>query len=172
MNKYGELVTLTTLKFERLLHGPIELVWEYITDAEKRSKWFCGGTTGLNAGDNINFVFQNSQLGSPPVPTPEKYKEYGDGFVSQAVVLKAEKPNLFVIEREGKVTFELAEEGEMVKLILTHENLADSVDARVGTLGGWHTHLDILVDVVNGIEPKSFWPAHMALEKEYEQRLQ
>lgn len=172
MNTYGELITPTTLRFERTLPGPIDRVWEYITNAEKRSKWFCGGTTGLNAGDSINFVFQNSQLGSPPEPTPEKYKEYGDGFVSEAVVLKAVKPSLFVIEWEGKVTFELAEEGEMVKLILTHENLADSVDARIGTLGGWHTHLDILVEVVQGIEPKSFWPVHMALEKEYEQRLQ
>ena len=171
MSNYGELITPTTLRFERTLQGPIEKVWEYITNAEKRSKWFCGGSSGADKGDTVKFVFHNSHLGTPPAPTPEKYKEYGDGFESEAVVLIAEKPNLFVIEWEGKVTFELTEQGEKVKLVLTHENLADSRDSRVGTLGGWHTHLDMLVEVTEGRAPASFWPAHMALEKEYEQRV-
>lgn len=167
MNTNGKMISNHALQFERLLPGPIERLWEYITDADKRSKWFCGGSSGLNAGDEFKFVFYNSQLGSPPEPAPGKYKEFGDGFESRAVVVKAEKPFLFVIEWEGVVTFKLEEFGEMVKLTLTHEKLTDSKEARVGTLAGWHTHLDILVEVFNNREPKSFWSAHMALEDEY-----
>lgn len=167
MNTHGKLINPTTLQFERLLPGPIERVWEYITDADKRSKWFCGGTSGLNSGDEIEFVFYNSQLGSPVEQTPDKYKDYGDGFESKAVVIRANKPHLFEMEWEGVVTFELIAQGEMVKLTLTHEKLQDSKEARVGTLAGWHTHLDILVDQLHDKEPKGFWSTHMILEKEY-----
>lgn len=171
MNTYGKLITPTTLQFERFLPGPIERVWEYITDAEKRSKWFCAGSSGLAPGDDIKFIFYNSQLGSPVEETPEKYKDYGDGFESQAIVVKSEKPNLFAIEWEGLVTFELTEEGKMVKLTLTHEKLQDSKETRVGTLAGWHTHLDILLDLFNNHESAGFWSTHMALEEEYASKI-
>ncbi len=171
MNNYGELLTPTTLLFTRLLPGPIDRVWDFITDAEKRSKWFCGGTSGLVPNQEFKFVFHNSTLGSPPVDTPAKYKEYGEGFESPARVIKAEKPSLFIIEWEGIVTFKLEEVDDKVKLTLTHENLADTPETRIGTLAGWHTHLDILVDVSNNNEAKSFWTQHMKLEDEYEARL-
>jgi hypothetical protein len=41
-----------------------------------------------------------------------------------------------------------------------------------GDIGaGWHTHLDILVDVLEQQKPKAFWKTHSALEDEYAQRL-
>ena len=42
---------------------------------------------------------------------------------------------------------------------------------RLRVCGGWHTHLDILVDVLEGREPKAFWKTHTALEAEYGKRL-
>lgn len=171
MNTYGKLIDAQTLQFERLLPGPIEKVWEYITEAEKRRLWFCDGTSGRQEGDHFTFVFHNSTLGEPPVPTPEKYTDFGDGYESQAVVVKAEKPTLFVIEWEGIVTFRLEEVGEQVLLTLTHEKLQDSKGTRVGTLAGWHTHLDLLMTICHGQKPESFWPAHMAHEDEYAKRV-
>ncbi|WP_436516472.1 SRPBCC family protein [Ekhidna sp. To15] len=171
MSNDGKLLTPTTLQFERLLPGPIDRVWEFITEAEKRSKWFCGGTSEMSAGEEIKFVFHNSNLGSPPQTTPEKYKEFGDGFESKAVVVRSEKPNIFAIEWEGLVTFELIEQGEMVKLTLTHEKLQDSKETRVGTMAGWHTHLDILGDQLNKRESKSFWTVHMDLENQYASKI-
>ena len=167
MNTHGKLLDSQTLQFERLLPGPIERVWDYITDAEKRSEWFCGGTSGHQVGEGFTFVFHNSTLGHPPVPTPEKYKDFGDGFQSKAVVVKVDKPNLFVIEWEGIVTFKLEEVGEQVLLTLTHEKLQDSKESRVGTLAGWHTHLDILVTICTGQRPRSFWTVHMSFEDHY-----
>lgn len=170
MNKYGKLIDSTTLQFERLLPGTIEQVWELITDGEKRSLWFAGGPTDLQPGGKMQLVFNNSQF-SPPDPTPEKYKDYDDGFVSEATVLKCEKPHLFVMEWEGIVRFELEEAGDEVKLTLTHEKLPDTKEVQVGTLAGWHTHLDILFERVANKVVSKFWPKHMQLEEEYDAKI-
>ena len=171
MDRHGKLLNPHTLQFVRVLPGPIERIWDYLTDAGKRKQWFCDGTSALIPGQQINFVFYNSQLGHPPHPAPEKYQDYGDGFESKAVVVKAEKPHLFVIEWEGLVTFQLEPDGDQVRLTLTHQNLADTKDTRVGTLAGWHTHLDLLEEVLHDRTPSSFWPAHMDQEGVYEQRV-
>lgn len=171
MNIYGELIDNTTLQFVRMLPGPIERVWEYITDGEKRSLWFAGGSTDLSAGGTVELVFKNNQLSSPPDVTPDKYQEYGDGFRSEAKVIKCEAPTLFVMQWEGIVTFQLEEMGSEVKLTLTHEKMQDTPETRVGTLAGWHTHLDILNDKLNNRMPKGFWKVHMPLEDEYAVKL-
>lgn len=168
MRKFGELIKPTTLCFERMLPGTMEQVWEYLTDEKKRGLWFAAGATDLAIGGEIKFVFQNSQFTDPPEPTPEKYKDYGDGFVSIATVVRCEAPRLLVIEWEGLVTFELVDMGQEVKLTLTHEKLQDSREAKVGTLAGWHTHLNILEERLTNQPPTGFWSVHMKLEEEYE----
>lgn len=170
MDKNGTLINDHTMQFVRVLPGPIEKVWEYLTDEKKRALWFAGGDISLKPGGEMKLVFFNSKLGSPSEPTPEKYKDFGDGFESIAIVKTSEPPRLLVLEWEGLVTFKLEEMDDQVKLTLTHENLKQSKDAIVGTLAGWHTHLDILVDRMKQLEPKGFWSAHMKLEKEYEER--
>ncbi len=170
MNNYGTLIAPNTLQFVRLLPGTIDRVWELITDPEQRALWFAGGPTEMKAGGSMQLIFNNSQF-CPPDPVPEKYKDYGDGFVSKATVLRCEPPALFEIEWEGVVRFELEEQDGKVQLTLTHEKLADSHETRTGTLAGWHNHLDILEDRLNSRAPEPFWPAHMKLEEEYDQRL-
>ena len=171
MSTYGEKVDATTLRFERILPGPIEKVWEYLTDGDKRGLWFAGGLTDLTPGGKMELTFRNAQLSSPPDPTPEKYKEFGDGFVSQAKVLVCEAPRIFEIEWEGVVRFELETVGDRVKLVLTHSKLNEGKDTMVGTLAGWHTHLNILGDQLGGQAPLGFWSVHLSMEIEYEQRL-
>ena len=46
MNNYGELLDESTVRFERMLPGPIERVWSFIVDSDKRKKWLCGGDIG------------------------------------------------------------------------------------------------------------------------------
>ena len=43
---YGELIEPTTLRIQRLLPGPIERIWAYLTDSELRSKWMAAGDDG------------------------------------------------------------------------------------------------------------------------------
>ncbi len=167
MQGEGKLIAKDTLQFERIFLGTIEQVWEYLIDPKKRGKWFSKGTRGQKVGDEMIFIFSNSKLGTHPEPTPEKYKEFGDGFESKALITKWNKPNLLEIEWEGVVTFQLEQQKEKVKLTLTHEKLQDSKEARIGTLAGWHTHLDLLVDYLIGKETKGFWSVQLVREEEY-----
>ena len=170
MNEYGKLIAPTTLLFERIVPGTLEHVWEYLVDDEKRGKWFAGGPTHLVPGGKMELHFFNSKLSSTPDPTPEKYIEYGDGHKSEAEVVEFEKPKLLLIKWEdGLVKFELEKyEENKVKLSLTHEKLQNTKEYRVGVLAGWHTHLNILSDILNNLEIKGFWTVHMRLEGEYE----
>ena len=43
MSHYGERIGKTTVRFERLLPGPIERVWEYLTDSDRRATWLAAG---------------------------------------------------------------------------------------------------------------------------------
>lgn len=168
MNKYGKLIEDYTLQFERILPGPIERVWKYLTDADKRALWFAGGKMDNHPGGNIEYQFNHDRLSPEEEVIPEKYKDLEGGMTSMADVLTYDAPHLLVIGWEGgEVTFKLEELGDQVKLTLTHSNLNRDKDARIGTFAGWHTHLDILTDRLNGIDPKAFWKAHTRMEEEY-----
>jgi hypothetical protein len=67
------------------------------------------------------------------------------------------------------VTFELVPEGGNVRLIPTYRHLPDRADM-VRTSGGWHTHLDVLVERANGRVPKAFWTTFGEIEGDYEKR--
>ena len=43
MNRPVTVIEPGTVKLERLLPGPIERVWAYITESDKRAKWLCAG---------------------------------------------------------------------------------------------------------------------------------
>ena len=38
MSSYGERLDASTVRFERRLTAPIDVIWAYLTDGEKRSK--------------------------------------------------------------------------------------------------------------------------------------
>jgi hypothetical protein len=41
----------------------------------------------------------------------------------------------------------------------------------VSVASGWHSHLAILIDNLNGKEPRPFWSTVSKMEAEYEKRL-
>ncbi|GAB4234479.1 MAG: SRPBCC family protein [Ekhidna sp.] len=171
MDKYAVLLNADTLKIERLLPGPIERVWEYLVDGEKRAKWFSGGKMDQTVGGTMQLIFDHRQLSPIEDPTPEKYKEHANGSESFATVLEIDPPRFLKINWEdGIVSFVLTEEGDQVRLVLRHERLKSDKDYKIGVLAGWHGHLDILVAVMNNRVPDGFWKAHMSLEEEYEKR--
>ena len=43
MSEYGVVTEPRTIRMERLLPGPIERVWGYLTDTAERGKWFATG---------------------------------------------------------------------------------------------------------------------------------
>jgi uncharacterized protein YndB with AHSA1/START domain len=47
---YGVLTEPDTLKIQRLLPGPIERVWAYLTVSELRRKWLAAGEMEMKVG--------------------------------------------------------------------------------------------------------------------------
>jgi uncharacterized protein YndB with AHSA1/START domain len=47
---YGALIEPATLKIERLLPGPIERVWAYLTESELRRQWLAAGQMEMKSG--------------------------------------------------------------------------------------------------------------------------
>ncbi len=176
MSDYGELLDDTTVRFERLLPGPIDRVWSYLTDPDKRGRWLAGGKTEHRTGGRLELVFENKALSTQPdIEPPEKYSDMPDIMSFGGDILVYEPPTKLVhtweyVEEYSEVTYELEEVGDKVRLVLTHRRLHDRTEI-MGACGGWHTHLDILDDILRGNDPRPFWSNHTRLEADYEQRL-
>ena len=62
MNQAVTVIEPGTVKLQRLLPGPIERVWAYITESDKRAKWLARGEFDLRVGGKIRLEFDNSKL--------------------------------------------------------------------------------------------------------------
>src|SRR6185369_2273321 len=63
---YGTLIEPATLKIERLLPGPIERIWSYLTDGDMRRKWLAAGKMELKVGAPFELVWRHAELTDPP----------------------------------------------------------------------------------------------------------
>ncbi|MDJ0749222.1 MAG: SRPBCC family protein [Woeseiaceae bacterium] len=178
MNDYGELLDEQTVRFERLLPGPIERVWRYLTESNKRAKWLCGGDVEAVVDGQVDMHFHNvslSQASDGDIPRPEKYQGRPEKMSFVGAVTRCKPPHVlqhtWKFENENsEVCYELSEEGDKVRLVLTHRRL-ESKDIVLSVSGGWHTHLNVLVDVLNGDTPRPFYKMQTQLEAEYSERL-
>ena len=64
------------------------------------------------------------------------------------------------------VTILLKDLGDRTELHLIHEDLVPELQP--GAMGGWHAHLDLLVDLLKGDPARDFWVHFNALEAGYE----
>lgn len=177
-NQYGTFSQPETLRFERLLPGPIERVWDYLTKSELKAKWLAAGDVEPRVGGKVKLQFHHKDLSEKKDPIPEKYKSMEDGIYFEGRVVDWNPPHLLSYTwgeetgAESLVTFELASKKKnKVLLTLTHQRLGDDPANLVSVASGWHTHLRILVDRLSGNEPKGFWEVHTKMEQKYEQRL-
>src|SRR5205085_9769358 len=72
---YGTLIEPTTLKIQRMLPGPIERVWAYLTDSELRRKWLAAGSMEMQVGSSFELVWRNDELSNPPGKRPDGFAE-------------------------------------------------------------------------------------------------
>jgi uncharacterized protein YndB with AHSA1/START domain len=171
MSEFGVVTEARTLRIRRVLKGPIERVWAYLTESDKRGTWLAPGPMALRAGGRVELTFRNSDLSAPAEPPPEKYRQY-DGASIEGRITRCEPPRLLshTWGADSEVTFELTPQGNDVLLVLTHRRLPDR-RTMVRVASGWHAHLGFLIDRLNGQEPRSFWSTYAGLEAEYEKRL-
>jgi uncharacterized protein YndB with AHSA1/START domain len=171
MSEYGVLTEARTLRIERLLPGPIERLWAYLTEPEKRARWLAGGPMELRAGGRAELQFHHADLSAERTP-PLKLRRMEGGHTLVCCVTACDPPQLLSYtwgEDWGEVTFELSPRGKDVLLVITHRRLGDrSTIASVSA--GWHAHLAILADRLDDREPRGFWSTYMRLEAEYETR--
>lgn len=171
MSEFGRLIAPGTLRFERLLPGPIERVWAYLTESDKRGRWLATGLMELRVGGRVELCFRHDDLSPTVVPTPERYRPYTDGATLTGTVTRCDPPRLLSHSwgESSEVTYELTEQGRDVRLVLTHRRL--DVGDRLSVASGWHAHLAILADHLSGRVPEPFWTTHAAAEAAYAGRL-
>lgn len=176
LGEFGVATAARTVRFQRVLPGPIERVWAYLTESEKRGRWLASGPMELRVGGRVELHFRHADLTPHVEQPPEKYRNCADGVTTYGRVTRCDPPRLLShtwdeqSDVASEVTFELTPQGEDVLLVLTHRRLGDRA-TMLSVAGGWHTHLGILLDHLNGREPRPFWSTHARLEAEYATRL-
>lgn len=165
MKRPSTLVAPGTVKLERLLPGPIERVWAYVTESDKRAKWLAGGEFDLRVGGRIELRFDNDKL------SPDRKPSGASGLhISTGVITRLEPPHLLAHtwnseKWQTECTYELAERGGQVLLTIVHRNLGK--DFVMPVMGGWDVHTGILEDLLEGVPARSFWSTHERLTQEY-----
>ncbi|MCR6655705.1 MAG: SRPBCC family protein [Opitutus sp.] len=171
----ARFVSRDELRIVRLLPGPIERIWEFLTDPEKRARWFAGGVTEPKPGGKIVFAMVHKNLAPDETP-PAKYAHVQDpGVTFEGRVLRYEPPHVLAYtfgSDDSEVTIELTPQGNQVQLVLTHRTRGDEERGELGNYAsGWHIHLAHLVALLEGSPRPPFWSDHAKLLAFYEKEL-
>lgn len=161
------------IRILRTLPGPIERVWAYLTDPEKRRRWFAGGPMELRAGGKLELHFQHQNISPTETPPAEHACHHAGGESMPGTVLRCDPPRVlsYTFGENSDVTFELVPQGDQVLLILTHRSRGDDLPSLSGFASGWHTHLAILLAQLSGTPQPLFWATHARLKDEYTRAL-
>jgi len=169
-DEFGAAIEPGTFRIKRILPGPIERVWAYVTDPEKRRAWLGDGPMELRVGGRVGLKFRFDELSTEKTPA-DKIKECDvNGWVT-----RCEPPRLLSYtwgdqSDASEVTFELSPSGRDVLLVITHRRLGDR-GTMVSVASGWHTHLGLLADHLDDERARPFWSTKLRMAAEYERRL-
>jgi uncharacterized protein YndB with AHSA1/START domain len=169
LDAYGVLTEPATLTIQRLLPGPVERVWAYLTESDLRRQWLAAGQMEMRVGAPFELVWRNDELTDPPGQRPEGFSEE---HRMQSRIIELDPPRRLAIAwgNSGDVIFELERRGEKVLMTLIHRRLPDR-DTTLMIGAGWHMHLDVLVARVTGEQPEPFWDGWSRLREEYDRRV-
>ncbi len=163
---YGQLIENATLVIKRRLPGPLERVWQHLTDGELRRKWLAAGVMEQKVGASFELIWRNDELTQPPGIRPGGF---GDEHRMTCEILEIapQRKLTFSWSGTGDVTFELEAQGKDVLLTVTHRRISDR-NMRLMIGAGWHMHLDVLVARSHGTETEPFWDGWSRLREEYD----
>ena len=172
-DSFGIYPTPSSLHLERILPGPIERVWAYLTEPEKRAQWFASGAMPATVGESFELLFNNQTLGKSG-QTPERFKKY-ENKTMNSLMTRYEPPHALgftfgIGESSSEVLFELSPHAKGVLLTIKHWKLTTN-EGKLSVSAGWHTHLGVLVELLNGRQPSPFWQRFESLEQEYQRRI-
>ena len=168
LNLYGRLTAPDTLVIERLLSGPIDRVWAYLTESDKRAKWLAAGEMPLKVGAEFTLTWRNDELTTPPGARPEGFGPE-HSMVCRMLAVEAPHRLAFTFGTASEVEIVLEPKGAEVLLTLTHSRIPDhGMVLMVGP--GWHAHLDILAAQAGGPKTPPFWDHWQRLRGDYTAR--
>jgi len=158
-----EILAPDTFRMVRVLDADPATVWRYLTQADLRRQWFSSGTDATGVGEAVELVFDHDELSADHVPYPPEYAKW-KGAVGREKVVEFDPPHVLAISwdegKEGVARFELADAGSgRTRLTLTHSGITGPAPmADFG--GGWHSHLAVLVGLLNGDPVRDYWVVH------------
>jgi uncharacterized protein YndB with AHSA1/START domain len=167
--QHGTFTGRGEVRLVRILPGPIERVWDYLTDPEKRARWFAGGPMEPKQGGKYELFFHHKNL-TPDETPPAEFKQVQDPGVKMAgTILRWEPPRVlsYTFDDESDVTFELTPQGKNVQLVLTHRSRGSDLPFLTGYASGWHVHLAYLTALLEDAPRPRFWALHAKLKAEY-----
>jgi uncharacterized protein YndB with AHSA1/START domain len=139
MNPDGQLKRVAMAQFERILPGPIERVWDYLTDTGKLPGWFGEGTIELRVGGAVNLMGGHFR-GVVTQWQPPRRLTYSINLFNPGDT-QSHYP-------ESYLKLELEPRGSEVVLTLTHLPVLDRFEKQNAM--GWHTFLDMLDAALRG----------------------
>ncbi|MGO4527119.1 SRPBCC family protein [Microvirga sp. 2MCAF35] len=152
LDTYGTLSEPATLTIQRLLPGPVERIWAYLTDSDLRRQWLAAGDMDLTLGAPVELVWRNAELTDPPGARPDGF---GEEHRMECRITELDPPHRLAITwgSTGGVTFTLERQGSEVLLTVIHRRVADRATL-LNVSAGWHAHLDILAARAAGETPE------------------
>jgi uncharacterized protein YndB with AHSA1/START domain len=142
MNDNAQFQKVSMVRFERLLPGPIDRVWEFLVDTTRLPGWFGEGKIEPRMGGAVTFMSGHIRgvvtEWKPPRRLTYTWNVFDPG--------DTESPYA-----ESYVSFELAPQGDEVLLVLTHLPIPERFEKQNAM--GWHTFLDLLSVAARGETP-------------------
>ncbi len=170
--QFGRAIAPDTFRLERKLKAPVERVWSYFVDGEKRALWFTGGDTITAQGQTVTIIFAHHRITDEKPPARWAEMESGE-MPATGQVLVFDPPHRLALtwgggdEPVSEVLFELTAQGDETLLVLTHSRIADGASLR-DFAGGWTAHVNTLASALAGEPTNHFWADVVAAHAHYE----
>ena len=171
---HGVLTGPTTLTIKRMLPGPIERCFAYLTESDLRRQWLAAGEMEMRVGAEFELTWRNDELTDPPGTRPAGFGAE-HRMASRITALDPPRKLAFTWgegggEGGGEVAIELTPVGGKVLMTLVHTRLADR-STQLNVSAGWHAHLDVLAARMEARDAGVFWDDWAGLKAEYERLL-
>ena len=143
MNDQAQFDRVCSVRFERLLPGPSDHVWEFLADTKRLPGWFGVGAIEPRRGGSVNLMSGHIRgvvtQWSPPRRLIYTWNVFGPGETESSYP-------------ESYVSFELEPRNDQVLLTLMHVPVLGRFEKQNAM--GWHTFLDMLDAAVRGGMPE------------------
>jgi uncharacterized protein YndB with AHSA1/START domain len=169
MSHDGSILDLHTVEFKRLLPGPIELAWDYLTKPELLKTWFAEVALEPRVGGAVTVAFGKSDCGGNSVEGTVLEFRQPHVLAFSWIKLRRQADGSIAHSNEGEVRFELAKKGDKVLLTLLHSGLP--IQELAGHSAGWHAYMDNLESHIAGRGALDFMAIFHDLRPRYDERV-